>query len=808
MYKKILLNDGWEFTEKWSEGFLKGASSQDIQKVRLPHTVKETPYDYFDESVYQMEAGYRRDLSVPEEWKGKALLLTFGAVGHSAYVYVNDVFVCEHHTGYTAFSVDIAPYVHTGENRIAVRCDSREEQNIPPFGFVIDYMTYGGMYREVELEVKEPCYLEDVFLKPQCRGKGGTLRTEIILSCGDTDGLYLHQQVCDREGKLILNRAEPVSGLAALTVPFYREDRNAFAFEETLQDICRWSVDDPYLYTVKTELLRNGEICDEKTVKVGFREARFEKDGFYLNGKKLKIRGLDRHQSYPYVGYAMPKSQQELDARILKKELCLNAVRTSHYPQSHHFISACDELGLLVFTEIPGWQHIGDGAWKDQAVENVKEMVIQYRNHPSIILWGVRINESQDDDEFYTRTNAAAHALDPTRQTGGVRYIKKSHLLEDVYTYNDFVHSGKNRGCTKKSEVTSDMEKGYLVTEYNGHMYPTKAVDSELHRTEHLLRHARVLDAISGEDDIAGSFGWCFADYNTHRDFGSGDRICYHGVLDMYRNPKPAASVYAAFGDSDPVLEVSSSMDIGEHPASNIGELYFVTNADSVKMYKNDVFIREYTAADSDFKNIPHGPIAIRDYVGSQIADKEGFEGRQAQYVTDLLNYSAVHGWEKLSPSIMAKAALLMTRYRMKYEDAYALYGKYIGNWGARGTTYRFEGFKDGKMVSRVLKTSTDEVHLEVNTDHTELTEGDTYDVACMRLCIKDQNGNICHFFNDAVTVRLEGPGLIIGPKTVAIRGGFAGTYIRTTGEAGEIRVCIESEQLGRTEVRLNVNKS
>ena len=171
MYKKILLNDGWEFTEKWSEGFLKGAFSQDIQKVRLPHTVKETPYDYFDESVYQMEAGYRRELSVPEEWKGKALLLTFGAVGHSAYVYVNDVFVCEHHTGYTAFSVDIAPYVHTGENRIAVRCDSREEQNIPPFGFVIDYMTYGGMYREVELEVKEPCYLEDVFLKPQCRGK-------------------------------------------------------------------------------------------------------------------------------------------------------------------------------------------------------------------------------------------------------------------------------------------------------------------------------------------------------------------------------------------------------------------------------------------------------------------------------------------------------------------------------------------------------------------------------------------------------------------------------------------------------------
>lgn len=133
---------------------------------------------------------------------------------------------------------------------------------------------------------------------------------------------------------------------------------------------------------------------------MGFRQAVFQKDGFYLNGHKLRIRGLNRHQSYPYVGYAMPASIQRMDAEVLKKELGLNAVRTSHYPQSQEFINRCDELGLMVFTEIPGWQHIGDEAWKAQAVENVKDMVIQYRNHPSIILWGVRINESQDDDEF------------------------------------------------------------------------------------------------------------------------------------------------------------------------------------------------------------------------------------------------------------------------------------------------------------------------------------------------------------------------------------------------------------------------
>ena len=115
----------------------------------------------------------------------------------------------------------------------------------------------------------------------------------------------------------------------------------------------------------------------------------------------------------------MPARGQRLDADILKRKLGCNAVRTSHYPQSQDFIDRCDELGLLVFTEIPGWQHIGDEAWKNQAMENVREMVTQYRNHPSIFMWGVRINESADDDEFYERTNAIARSLDPSRPTGG-----------------------------------------------------------------------------------------------------------------------------------------------------------------------------------------------------------------------------------------------------------------------------------------------------------------------------------------------------------------------------------------------------
>ena len=228
------------------------------------------------------------------------------------------------------------------------------------------------------------------------------------------------------------------------------------------------------------------------------------------------------------------------------------AVRTSHYPQSHHFIDECDRRGLLVFTEIPGWQHIGGEDWKAQAVENTREMVQQYRNHPSIILWGVRINESRDDDELYRLTNGVAHELDPSRPTSGVRDRVKSSFLEDVYAYNDFSHKGDNAGCLKKKKSTPDRKKGQLISEFNGHMFPTKSFDCEDHTTEHMLRHARVMNAYYKEKDIAGGFGWCMFDYNTHQDFGSGDRICYHGVTDMFRNKKPAGELYFAQQEAEP----------------------------------------------------------------------------------------------------------------------------------------------------------------------------------------------------------------------------------------------------------------
>ncbi len=546
-------------------------------------------------------------------------------------------------------------------------------------------------------------------------------------------------------------------------------------------------------------------LLDEKIVTTGFRRVEFKEDGFYLNGTKRKLLGLNRHQSYPYVGYAMPESMQRLDADILKNELGVNAVRTSHYPQSHYFLDRCDEIGLLVFTEMPGWQHIGDAAWKEQAVENVRDMVRQYRNHASIILWGVRINESADDDEFYRRTNEAAHEMDPSRPTGGVRAHKKSSFLEDVYTYNDFLHDGRTRGCEKKADVTPDTKKPYLISEYNGHMYPTKAFDWEEHRVEHAMRHARVLDAVAGEPDIAGSFGWCMFDYNTHRDFGSGDRVCYHGVMDMFRNPKLAASVYKCQQENEPVLALSSTMDIGEHPGCNRGETYIFTNADSVRMYKNDRFIKEYKKEDSPYKNLAHGPIVIDDFIGDAIAENESFRQGQGKEIKDALNAAARYGLSNLPKSVYLTAIKLMLVYHMKPEQAVILYNRYIGDWGGASTSYRFEAVRDGTVVKTIVKDPMERVHLAVAADHTALCEKSTYDVAAVRIEARDENENLLNFFNEPVEFETEGPVELIGPRVMSLQGGMGGAYLKTTGAIGKAVLRVKNAQTETVEIECSV---
>jgi len=785
---KIPMNDGWGFIEEFDRDLLKAEFDQEsLQPVRIPHTVAETPFNCFDESIYQKVTGYRKVIRPEDSWRDRALNLTFEGAAHAAEVYFNGELITTHYGGYTAFTVDLAPYIRFGkENILVVKLDSRESLNIPPFGYVIDFLTYGGLYREVYLEVLPKIHLKDVFVRTE-----GVLKEEKIMIAEMTLTEFKDVEGNKSEGQ---NSVKAVFSLRHHNTLESRELGRAIIEEEKsthrfiIKDVELWDIENPNLYSLEIRLDNREEAYD---FPFGFREMKLEREGFFLNGRKIKIRGLNRHQSYPYVGYAMPKSPQVLDADILKDELGLNAVRTSHYPQSKHFIQRCDEIGLLVFTEIPGWQYIGDEKWKEIALQQVEEMVIQYRNHPGIFIWGVRINESPDQHEFYKEANKIARVLDPTRVTGGVRYIKNSELLEDVYTYNDFSHEGNNSGIEKKHKVTSRKKAPYMVTEYNGHMYPTKAFDDEPHRRAHALRHAKVLNDIYKEQDVLGGFGWSMFDYNTHKDFGSGDRICYHGVMDFYRNKKLAAEVYASQQEKEPVLALSSSMEVGEYPGSIRGDLYVFTNGDEVRLYKNDRFIKGFTQEQSPYPNLPKGPILIDDVLGDRLEEESRFSPGKREDLKKALLAVAKHGPNHLPLSVKLVALKLMLRHRMSIEEIGKYYTQYIGDWGQEATSYSLEALREGRVIARIEKKTMKSVDLSIKRDRKNLVEEETYDVATLRIQAVSESGNLLSYLAEPLIVETEGPIEVIGPKVLTLRGGMTGTYIKSLGKPGSGKVTI-----------------
>lgn len=773
---KYSLCDNWEFTTEWSEDFLSGGGT--AEPVRLPHTCKELPLHCINHAEYQMLCGYRKTLDIPKEINGKRLFLQLDGAAHIATVYVNGHEAATHRCGYTAFRVELTGLVSFGKsNLLAVKLDTSENPEIPPFGFVVDYLTYGGLYREVWLDVRESAYITDIFVTTP------TLTTADVKVSVDNadDNAKIEVSVLDDSGKTVWTGGE-----GRINLP----------------DAKPWSVDSPVLYRCSVRLITaDGRLLDCQETTFGFRTAEFKADGFYLNGKKTFLRGLNRHQSYPYVGYAAPEALQREDARILKEELSCNAVRTSHYPQSQYFIDECDRLGLLVFTELPGWQHIGNEQWKEQACKNLKEMILQYRNRPSIVLWGVRINESQDDDQFYTRTNEIAHKLDPSRQTSGVRYLEKSSLLEDVYAFNDFSHDGKAPGVKPKKAITLDMSKALLVSECNGHMYPTKPYDTWEKRQEHAMRHIRVQNAALAEH--AGCFGWCMFDYPTHKDFGSGDRICYHGVMDAFRNPKLAAAAYESQGDGAPVLEVGSSMDIGDYPGGQLGDVYVFTNADEVKLYKNDVFV---TRLSHNGKwSLKHPPFEVSDTIGELLETQEGFSHSKAKLLRQCLLAAGKYGLAGLPLKYKLKMLWCMARYGLKFKDGVELYGKYVANWGGESTSWRFEGIKDGKTVAAVTCRPSANLHLEVKADHTELCEKDSYDMAAVRIRILDENGNPAPYAQLPVSFEVSGAADLVGPAVCTAEGGMCGTYIRTSGKSGIATLTVHTEQTEDIILKFNI---
>ena len=716
------LNRKWLFSEKnVAGGTALRFDDTRFTRVTIPHTNKMLPWHGFDDKDYQFVSLYRRHFQLPAGVNGKRVFVDFGGVMTAATVHINGHRLGEYRGGYTPFSYELTELVNwRGDNVIAVEVDSTERKDIPPFGGEIDYLTFGGIYRDVALRIVPQTFIENVFAKPvDVLGSGRRLQVRCFLE-NNAGSRNVKVELLDGSRVVDAKEADVAAGSSNVEVTL-----------TNLGAVQLWELDRPKLYDVRVTLIENGRNVDEYKTRTGFREARFTPDGFFLNGKHLKLRGLNRHQTFPFVGQAMPARVQKRDAWILKKELKCNIVRTSHYPQSPHFLDACDEYGLLVLEEIPGWQHIGDQQWKDLSVSYVEKMVRRDWNHPSIVLWGVRVNESRDDHDFYTRTNQLARSLDDSRQTGGIRYNYESELLEDVFTMNDF-----------QIPLRPPKHPLYLNTEFIGHMYPTKRNDNVERVTEHAMRHARVHNQLASDKRYAGGIGWCAFDYNTHANFCSTDRICYHGVGDIFRIPKPAGGFYKSQCDpaEEIVLEPAFDWSRGDRNESfNIAMVS--SNCEHLKIYIGKNLVAD---VGSDRENFPHL--------------------KYPPFVTNIRS-GINKGWGDMT----------------------------------------LEGYIGGKLViTKKLSGRGADRQFHMDADDRELN-GDGIDATRVVLKVTDEYGAVRPLANAAITFTLTGPGQIIGENPFALFGGVGAVWIKARETFGKIRLTGKHPYLGERTIEITL---
>jgi beta-galactosidase len=552
-----------------------GAADPDLddagfETVTLPHTVVPLSWLQWDPTTWEKVWTYRKHFDLPADADGR-IFLDFEAANVSATVAVNGRRIGRHFGGYLPFSMDITDAVQATGNVVAVLVDARFNVNVPPnvpapvHSEAVDYCQPGGIHGSVTLRCLPSAFISEVAATPREVLDPRSRRVDLVCTVDSSaalTGARIDAVLEDADGSRVATASVSASSLAsgateiALTI-------------EHLPDIDLWDVDAPTLYRVITTLSLDDGATHVYRTRIGFREARFELDGFYLNGRRLYLFGANRHQHYPYAGFAMPARVQRKDAELLRNELNCVMVRCSHYPQFSAFLDACDELGLLVWEESPGWQYVGDQEWRERAINDITSMIARDRNRPSIIIWAARLNETPDHPDFYSTTQEIVKALDDTRATSGTTfgpYQKTPYWKQDVFGYDDYSIDVLPDGDRRPTLLPPREDLPYLiaetVTSWSSPARLYRRADDALVQQHQAMDYSYVHNIARGDDHYAGVLAWSAIDYQA------GHIVNYRGMktsglLDIFRVPKPGAAMYRAQIDASVkvVLEPAFTWD-------------------------------------------------------------------------------------------------------------------------------------------------------------------------------------------------------------------------------------------------------
>ena len=740
-------NQGWRFGGAYRAGSQNpGYRDAAFRRVNLPHTVADLSWGNWDPTSWEGLWIYRKRFA-PRVPAGARTLLDFDGVMTNATVYLNGFELAAHLGGFLPFTVELTDHLVPGANDLGVVVDG-QLLDIPPLGnangaSAIDYMVPAGIYRDATLRIVPDAFISDVFARPVnvLTKPALDLRVTIDALHPPAERLSLTVELLDGKRTLrrrtIKRRLSP--GPDVITVDL-----------TGLSGIKLWSPGSPKLYTVRVTL--SGDSVPSHTVEVttGFRQTTFEVDGFYLNGERLQIFGLNRHQLFPYTGMAAPARLQARDAQLLKQELNCNMVRCSHYPQSPHFLAACDQLGLMVWEEPPGWQFIGDDNFKGVFLQNVHDMVTRDRNRPSVVVWGTRLDETSSYPTLYTEARNLAYQLDGSRQTTGAMDTQSTAgWYEDVFAYDDY---GSSDGNAKISPPVAGVP--YMISEAVGAITGPplyRWIDTSATLQDQTKLHAQVNQQARSSPLYAGVLGWCSIDYASL--IGGGrdwQNLRWPGVLDTFRVPKPGASFYRSQLSPlvAPVIIPAFYWDFGpSSPSTGPGpDAILATNCDQLYVYVDGELLTVATPDTADYGNLPFPPALVDLTVD-----------------------------------------------------------------GSTRPTLTVDGYYRGSHVATLqMSSDTSTDRLGIDLDDAKIV-GDGSDATRLTFRALDAYGNQRPYVAGNVSLSLRGPAVLLGQNPFAFQeyGGVGGAMIRSeAGRTGTVTVRANHTTLGSATARLRVVKA
>lgn len=618
--RKFGLNHGWTFlAERAHSRWLRSADPQTGTPVDLPHSWNEQ--DTFQSAMRyrQGHGSYQRSFRIPSD-DARSHDLQWELVSEGFYgvgdLWLNGRRVCTIDGQYLGFRIDVTDRLNPAtDNVVGIRLDNDYHPHVLPGKKMPDFLLHGGLAGQIHLEAHSLLHIAADSLRARCAdplASRPTLQVAVIVRNDGTTA----QRTCvaftlaGPGGDVVQDQAtEPVDILPGA------EQELACSF--SVSDAQRWSPDHPALYHVVARLISDDTIQDASEKRFGIRAAEFRKDGFFLNGTRLRLRGANRHECMPGFGNALPRHVHRMDARLLK-EAGLNLVRLAHYPQHPDFLDACDEFGIMVYAEIASWKSVRPGPWGRAAVRQMRAMLHRDRHHPAVILWGMG-NESRSGIVFRA-LHRMVQQMDPTRAT----IYAENHLHRGARrrTLNIPDVLGVNYELDRLADAAALSRQGAVLVSECSNCPRSFRGDGTAERDQ-VETYERDIESVEGRAETAGYCLWSFNDYPTQRKHRI---IRCPGIVDAWRLPKPAAFYLRARHDAKPFVHLDADWHAGETGSPR--NVLILTNGTRVTVAINGRIVADQDCARRVQLELPfeagdlvvtanHGGVTVSDTVRS-----------------------------------------------------------------------------------------------------------------------------------------------------------------------------------------------